>query len=207
MRTKSYLQDKQPSVLDRFGRWLSQRRLHNALDDAKGKVVADIGCGYEAALTAPFLDGLEQLILVDVSLADALTAHTKTQTHLGQLPDVLHAIPDATADLVICNNVVEHVWEDQRLLDALHRILKPGGRLCVNVPSWLGKAALEFCSFRLGLVPVEEIEDHKRYYDPKDLWPMMVEAGFKPSAIRCFRHKFLLNTYATATRSPGRKQP
>ena len=202
MRTESYLQDKQPSVLDRFGRWLSQRRLHSALNDAKGKTVADIGCGYKAALTTPYLDGLDQLILVDVSLDDDLIAHTRTQSHLGQLPDVLSSIPDATADLVISNNVVEHVWDDQRLLDELHRILKPGGRLCVNVPSWLGKWALEFCSFRLGLVPVEEIEDHKRYYNPQELWPMMVKAGFKPSAIQCFRHKFLLNTYATATRSP-----
>lgn len=201
MRTASYLENKNPSILDRFGRWLSQRRLHSALAEAKGKVVADIGCGYEAALTAPFLDDVETLILVDVSLNDALIAEPKTQTHLGQLPDVLRAVPDQTADLVICNNVVEHVWEDQALLQELHRILKPGGRLCVNVPSWLGKFALEFCSFRLGLVPVEEIEDHKRYYNPKELWPLLVKAGFKPSKIQCFRHKFLLNTYATATRS------
>ena len=40
------------------------------------------------------------------------------------------------------------------------------------------------------------MNDHKRYYDPRDLWPMLVEAGFVPSDIRCRRHKFGLNTFA-----------
>ncbi|MEO0394198.1 MAG: class I SAM-dependent methyltransferase [Pseudomonadota bacterium] len=202
MRTASYLEHQNPSILDRFGRWLSQRRLHCHLNGASGLVVADIGCGFEAALTAPFASKVDRLILVDVSLNEALATADNTQLILGQLPAVLEQIDDATVDLVICNNVVEHVWEDQRLLNELHRIVKPGGRVCVNVPSWLGKWALEFCSFRLGLVPVAEIEDHKRYYDPRELWPLLVAAGFKPSKILCFRHKFWLNTYATAIRDP-----
>jgi hypothetical protein len=64
------------------------------------------------------------------------------------------------------------------------------------VPSWLGKRALEFSAFRLGLSPAEEMDDHKYYFDPKDLWPLLVRAGFRPSNIRCFRHKFRLNTFA-----------
>ena len=40
------------------------------------------------------------------------------------------------------------------------------------------------------------MDDHKAYYDPRDLWPMLVEAGFKPRNISCFRHKFGLNTFA-----------
>jgi hypothetical protein len=40
------------------------------------------------------------------------------------------------------------------------------------------------------------MDDHKRYYDPRDLWPLLVDAGFRPSAIRCRRHKFTLNTFA-----------
>ena len=40
------------------------------------------------------------------------------------------------------------------------------------------------------------MDDHKRYYDPRDLWPLLVEAGFAPHAIRCRRHKFGLNTFA-----------
>ena len=40
------------------------------------------------------------------------------------------------------------------------------------------------------------MDDHKTYYDPKDLWPLLVKAGFAPHAIACGRHKFGLNTLA-----------
>ena len=46
------------------------------------------------------------------------------------------------------------------------------------------------------------MDDHKAYYDPRDLWPMLVEAGFKPSKITCFRHKFGLNTFAVCRLGP-----
>ncbi len=71
----------------------------------------------------------------------------------------------------------------------------------INVPSWMGKRWLEFSAFRLGLSPRAEIDDHKRYYDPKELWTLLVSAGFRPSEIRCFRHKFGLNTFAMCRRS------
>ena len=49
------------------------------------------------------------------------------------------------------------------------------------------------------------MDDHKRYYDPRDLWPLLVEAGFRPSSIRCYRHKFGLNTFAVC-RVPRRRR-
>ncbi len=81
-------------------------------------------------------------------------------------------------------------------MNHFHRILAPGGTCIVNVPSWIGKRLLELAAFRLSVSPRDEMDDHKRYYDPRDLWPMLVRAGFKPSMIRCHRHKFGLNTSA-----------
>ena len=40
------------------------------------------------------------------------------------------------------------------------------------------------------------MNDHKMYYDPKDLWPLLVRAGFIPQNIRIGTHKFGLNSYA-----------
>jgi SAM-dependent methyltransferase len=96
-------------------------------------------------------------------------------------------------------SVVEHLWEPAPTLAQFHRLLRPGGVCAVNVPSWLGKRALEFSAFKLGLSPACEMDDHKTYYDPRDLWPLMVRAGFRPHAIKCFRHKFGLNTFAICT--------
>ncbi len=69
-------------------------------------------------------------------------------------------------------------------------------------PSWRGKTFLEFTTFRLGSSP-EEMDDHKMYYDPRDLWPLLVQAGFRPRDIRCFRHKFGLNTFARCRKASG----
>jgi hypothetical protein len=69
-----------------------------------------------------------------------------------------------------------------------------------NVPSWRGKKFLEYSAFRLGLSPKDEMDDHKAYYDVKDLWPLLVRAGFLPSGIQCFPHKFGLNTFAVCKR-------
>ncbi len=73
----------------------------------------------------------------------------------------------------------------------------------MNVPSWRGKKFLELSAFRLGLSPAVEMDDHKQYYDVRDLWPLLVRNGFRPSQIRCFRHKFGLNTFAVCSKVPA----
>ena len=85
-----------------------------------------------------------------------------------------------------------------RALAEIRRALRPGGVCLVNVPSWRGKRYLELSAFKLGLSPAAEMDDHKMYYDVRDLWPLLVRAGFRPSQIRCFPHKFGLNTFASS---------
>jgi hypothetical protein len=47
------------------------------------------------------------------------------------------------------------------------------------------------------------MNDHKMYYDVRDLWPLLVRAGFLPSDIRCFPHKLGLNTFAVCRAPAG----
>lgn len=49
----------------------------------------------------------------------------------------IHAIPlgEGTIDAVICNCVLEHVENPILAVRELHRILKPGGKIFVHVPS------------------------------------------------------------------------
>jgi len=86
-------------------------------------------------------------------------------------------------------------------LRELRRVAASGAVCLVNVPSWRGKRFLEFSAFRLGLSPAEEIRDHKTYYDPRDLLPLLAQAGFRPHEVECYKHKFGLNTFA-ACRMP-----
>jgi SAM-dependent methyltransferase len=112
---------------------------------------------------------------------------------------VLTALPDESLDVIVCSAVLEHLWDPEACIAQLHRVLAPGGVLLVAVPSWLGKTVLEFLAFKLKL-SADEMDDHKRYFDPRDLWPMLVDAGFRPRLVRCRRHWMRMNTFAVCRR-------
>lgn len=200
-RGESYGQDAALSPVDRLGVWLSgvAVRRHAHFD---GKRVADLGCGYEASFTRTILPSVTSALLVDVSLSGDLQTHSKVTVVEGDLAGVLPGILDESLDIVMCLSVLEHLDAPQEALDNIRRILAPGGVALINVPSWRGKRLLELSAFRLGLSPAQEMDDHKCYYDPRDLWPMLVRAGFRPSSIQCSRHKGGLNTFA-ACRVPA----
>ncbi|GAA0725791.1 class I SAM-dependent methyltransferase [Dactylosporangium roseum] len=195
-RTTSFGEQADLTMVDRFGVWLSQRQIRRTVGDLTGRDVADFGCGYDAKTMRHYLGVVRTATLVDLSLAPDLLTVPNVRAIEGPLPDSLAALPDASLDVVMCMSVLEHLWEPQLSLNEFRRLLRPGGVCAVNVPSWLGKRALEYSAFKLGKSPVEEMNDHKTYYDPKDLWPLLVKAGFRPINIRCFRHKFRLNTFA-----------
>ena len=192
----------QPTLVDRFGVWLSARRIFSCVGDAKGKRIGDFGCGYHAPIGRVFLEDADHVVLSDLELSAEMKAHPKVRAVEGRLPEALGGLADASLDVVICNSVLEHLAAPTDTLKALRRLLAPGGLALINVPSWRGKWFLEFAAFKLKVSPAEEMDDHKAYYDPRDLWPLLVEAGFKPSKISCFNHKFGLNTFAVCRLGP-----
>jgi SAM-dependent methyltransferase len=203
-RQHAYGEHRQPTALDRFGVWLSSRQIRRSVGDFTGKRVADVGCGYRAAFASTILERVERLVLVDVSLDQALVEHPRVTAIPGWLPEALACVADGSQDVVICNSVLEHLWQPMAALQEMQRILVAGGMLLLNVPSWRGKVFLEFRAFRFESSP-EEMNDHKMYYDPRDLWPLLVRAGFLPRDIDCFRHKFGLNTFARCRKPGGRR--
>lgn len=198
-RSSSFGEAGDVTVVDRFGVWLSKRQIEKVVGPLAGKDVGDIGCGFDATFMRTVLGEVRSATLVDVSLADDLVATPAVRSIQAYLPEAMEQVEDASLDVVLCMSVIEHLWEPDLTLAHFRRVLRPGGVCAVNVPSWIGKRALEYSAFKLGTSPAEEMDDHKMYYDPRDLWPLMVKAGFMPHAIRCFRHKFGLNTFAVAT--------
>jgi SAM-dependent methyltransferase len=196
-RTAAYGQDYSPTLVDTFGTWLSWRRLSRALPDRGYRArLGDFGSGYHAALTRRALPRISGAVVVDLRLSEDLKSHPQVRAIEGSLPSALDVLASDSLDVIVCNSVVEHLWRPEETLSQFYRLLAPGGCCLINVPSWRGRRFLEFSAFRLGLSPADEMNDHKNYYDPRDLWPLLVRAGFLPFDIHCGLHKFGLNTFA-----------
>jgi 2-polyprenyl-3-methyl-5-hydroxy-6-metoxy-1,4-benzoquinol methylase len=196
LREHSYGQNRQLTFVDRFGVWLSARQIRRYAGSLTGKRIGDFGCGYRATFARSIIDDLESVTLVDLALSEDLKSHPKATAIEGSLPEALTGIPSNSLDLVLCMSVLEHLWEPLAVLQECFRIARNTGICLFNVPSWRGKRFLEYSAFQLGLSPKDEMNDHKTYYDVKDFWPLLVRAGFLPINIRCFSHKFGLNTFA-----------
>jgi SAM-dependent methyltransferase len=188
------------TLADRLGVWLSQRAIRRTLPGRNDLDVLELGCGYRAANLVALEPKLKRGIGVDFQIAPELKAREKLEFYQGTIEEILPKLESESFDVVMLISVLEHLVEPQFVLESAWRLLKPSGLLLVNVPTWVGKRFLELSAFRLGLSPKVEIDDHKMYYGKRDLWPMLVRSGFKPSQIRMHYHKFGLNLFAVATR-------
>ncbi len=106
---------------------------------ARGRRVLDAACGegYGAALLAR--GGATSVLGVDVSSA----AIEHARQRYGATPSLrfeaadatrLDGLPDASLDLIVSFETLEHVEAQERMLDGFARVLAPGGLLVISSP-------------------------------------------------------------------------
>jgi SAM-dependent methyltransferase len=185
------------TLIDRLGVALSRQAIDRELGARRGLAALDLGCGYRATLLRALGPRLRQGVGVDVRIAPQVREIGPLRFLESTMEEALPAFPDAAFDLILLISVLEHVWEPLEVLAHCRRVARPGSLILINVPTWVGKTFLEFSAFRLGTSPAAEMDDHKMYYAKRDLWPLLVRAGFRPAQIRMKYHKFGLNLFAT----------
>lgn len=128
--------------------------------------ILDVGCGTGANLL--LLSQYGDAEGVDVS-HDALSFCRERGLQkvrhgaLEQLP-----YPDDSFDLVTAFDVVEHLDDDVAGLKEIRRVLRPGGRTLLFVPTFM---------FLWGLQ--DEVSNHRRRYRLPELERVLNEAGFE----------------------------
>jgi SAM-dependent methyltransferase len=194
-REFSYEQTRKPSLVDRIGVFLSNRDVIEFVKKQKPKRIADLGCGYNATLLQALRPFCDHLLGVDLATNQSIEGVELLDRRIEK---DLSFLEDESVDFIVINSVLEHLQFPEEVLAEIYRSLSPGGSVFINVPNWRGKTFLEFSAFKLGLSPAEEMNDHKMYYDKRDLWPLIVRGGFRPQDIKLSSHKFGLNTKAYA---------
>src|SRR5882672_5703116 len=89
MRTHAFGQNYHPTIVDRFGTWLSARQIRKFTGSLNRKTVGDFGCGYDATFIRTVLAELERAVLIDFALAGDLKKESKVHAIEGVLPEVL----------------------------------------------------------------------------------------------------------------------
>jgi SAM-dependent methyltransferase len=145
-------------------------RLLEAMADAHGNVL-DVGCGTGGLLarlhtSRPDLD----LVGLEWSAAACLRAAAKSGVPIAR--GSANALPfaDASIDAAIAADVLCHRAVDpERALPEMRRVLRPGGRLIVNMPAYAW------------LYSVHDRQVHNaRRHTARQLTAMLRAAGFRP---------------------------
>lgn len=110
--------------------YLARRRLWRGVAEAAPQLrghLLDVGCGlkpYRSLFTVDRYTGLD----IDSPTARSL-ATADVFYDGGRFP-----FDDASMDAVLCNQVLEHVFNPDEFLGEIRRVLAPGGRLLLTVP-------------------------------------------------------------------------
>ena len=123
-----------PSYVWRFGqeRRLNLIRKHVPLE---GKRILDVGCGLGVYVRR--LRGFSDAVCgVDVD-EERITEGSQDLPSLQVAPAEHLPFPDGSFDVVLLNEVLEHVQDDRQAILETYRVLAPEGRMVLFVPNRL----------------------------------------------------------------------
>ncbi|KKB97681.1 class I SAM-dependent methyltransferase, partial [Mycobacterium nebraskense] len=133
--------------------------------------------GYGADLIA----GVARRV-VAVDYDEAAVAHVRTRyprvevmrANLAELP-----LPDASVDIVVNFQVIEHLWDQAQFVAECARVLRRGGQLMVSTPNRI--------TFSPGRdTPINPF--HTRELNAAELAELLVDAGFRDVSVSGLFH-------------------
>jgi SAM-dependent methyltransferase len=110
--------------------------LEAELPDWREKEILDVGCGTGAILER--LGNPERNVGIDLAPEAISFCQRRGLTNVQQADICALPFPDASFDAVICSSVLYHQWvgDVAGAVREMHRVLRPGGVLLINVPAF-----------------------------------------------------------------------
>lgn len=158
-----------------------------------GSRVLDVGCG--SGTLGAYLVSVKQCrvdgITYNPEEAELARATYRSVTVLDLDRDVLD-LPDASYDVVVCADVLEHLRQPQRVLAAAQGWLAEQGVLLVSVPNvaYAGLVgSLLLGHFRYGPEGLLD-ETHVRFFTRESLLSLLEEQGWRATSVQPIRRDF-----------------
>jgi 2-polyprenyl-6-hydroxyphenyl methylase/3-demethylubiquinone-9 3-methyltransferase len=162
------------------------------ISDWRGLKVLDVGCG--GGFTCEFLSNRgAQVYGIDQSTPciDAAKVHAeKIGLPITYCAGVAEALPfgDASFDVVVCVDVLEHVDSPTRTVEEIGRVLKPGGYFCFDTINRTMRSRLIMIwllETLLRQIP-PGIHDWHKFITPQELTEILLETCFDNITISGF---------------------
>jgi SAM-dependent methyltransferase len=200
----------EPSYVWRAGQDRRMQMIHEAASERLHGKVFEIGVGLGAYLSRLAKDA-QQAIGLDVELERSIEAHQHIEQILCGVGEYL-PFPADSFDMILSNEVLEHVQDDRKSVEEMVRTLVPGGRMVIFCPNrgypfethgifWRG-------NYRFGNIPLvnylpsyyrNKLVPHVRAYTRKQL-----EQLFKDLPVKFVQRSIIFGAYDNIiARSPG----
>ena len=162
--------------------YLEQRPDLQAIIDARGKRILDVGCAAGEFGYALKMAGAAEVIGIEVSPEAAALARAKLDAVLvGDLQSLKLPLEDASFDCIVFADVLEHTVDPWAVLAAYGRYLKPDGQVIASIPNVRFYAIIARLIFNRWGYRESGILDatHLRFFTLPTIKEMFARAGFR----------------------------
>jgi SAM-dependent methyltransferase len=167
---------------------LSYRKLvSKAITKPQGKSLVEIGGGNGFFLEEALTMGFESVVEIEPSVH----AFSQAPEFLKKffISDVLKPglVKDDSADIVVIFHVLDHLPDPIQVLRLIHKMLKPGGKICIAVHNINSISAKVLKSKS----PIFDVE-HTYLYSKKNLKLLLEKAGYSSVKIKHYKNSYSL---------------
>jgi SAM-dependent methyltransferase len=131
------------------------RDIRNAINDYAKGALLDLGCGNK-----PY-ESLYQPKTVTQTGCDVIQSDKNRVDVICPVTDL--KFPDEQFDTILCTQVLEHVFEHDKMMSEIYRVLKPGGQIILTVPFVWELHEEPFDFFRYTKHALKELFEHSGF--------------------------------------------
>ena len=154
------------------------------------RFLLDVGCGC-AYIAKHFINSGTRVVSLDVAQANAEKALKKypSDNHAAVVADVF-ALPfkENTFDCIVASEIIEHTVDPHAFVEALKRVLKPGGTLIISTP-YKEKIEYSLCIHCNCKTPKNA---HLHSFDKNNMKKLYAKATMNIDTVTLVGNKFLL---------------